>query len=103
MQLAVRPTGPHRLNMFSPVFFGLALIAALCTSHVSAAAIDGAAIVAQLRAPRWRLSPGTEILLRTDPSFANRTRRYTSHDAPTYLAAVKPALVSDVQKIVRTL
>ncbi|KAI4231750.1 MAG: hypothetical protein LQ349_005408 [Xanthoria aureola] len=87
--------------MFSPVFFGLALIAALCTSHVSAAAIDGAAIVAQLRAPRWRLSPGTEILLRTDPSFANRTRRYTSHDAPTYLAAVKPALVSDVQKIVR--
>ncbi|KAL9002894.1 MAG: hypothetical protein Q9188_004200 [Gyalolechia gomerana] len=87
--------------MFSAIFLRLAFVVALLTSHVLAAAIDAAATVEQLRSPSWGLSPGTEILLRTDPTFANRTQRYTSHDAPTYLAAVKPALVSDVQKIVR--
>ncbi|KAL8645999.1 MAG: hypothetical protein Q9226_007051, partial [Calogaya cf. arnoldii] len=87
--------------MFTAIFPRLAFIVALLTSHVLAAAIDAAATVEQLRSPSWGLSRGTEILLRTDPTFANRTQRWTSHEAPTYLAAVKPALVSDVQKIVR--
>lgn len=87
--------------MFAALSIRLAFIIALVTSYVLTAAIDAAAIVGQLRSSSLGLSPGTEILLKTDPSFANRTQRYTSHDAPTYLAVVKPALVSDVQKIVR--
>ncbi|KAK3687416.1 hypothetical protein B0T22DRAFT_489312 [Podospora appendiculata] len=48
-----------------------------------------------------RLSPSTQVFSSTDPNFQTETtQRYTSHDAPTYLQSVKPALESDVQKIV---
>lgn len=49
----------------------------------------------------WNLSPGTKILLPSDSNYVNETtQRYTTHDAPTYRASVKPALDTDVQKIV---
>lgn len=48
------------------------------------------------------LSAGSKIFLPSDPNYVNETtQRYTTHDAPTYRASVKPALDTDVQKIVR--
>lgn len=47
------------------------------------------------------LSSGTRIFYPSDPDWLmETTQRYTVHDAPTYVASIKPALESDVQKIV---
>ncbi|KAL7916744.1 hypothetical protein GGI35DRAFT_474009 [Trichoderma velutinum] len=48
------------------------------------------------------LSSGTKIFTSTDSNFVNETtQRYTVFNSPTYLQSVKPALESDVQKIVK--
>ena len=47
------------------------------------------------------LSSETEIFLRSDANYTEEVQqRYTIHDEPTYVASVKPALVSDVQTLV---
>jgi hypothetical protein len=77
------------------------LVVAWLTSFLLAAAQDGASVVARLLSPNSGLSSGTETFLASDPDFANETtQRWTTHDAPTYIVAVKPAVESDVQKIV---
>ncbi|KAM0796584.1 FAD-dependent oxidase [Usnea florida] len=47
------------------------------------------------------LSPFTQIILASDTNYKDETvQRWTIHDQPTYIASVKPALKSDVQKII---
>ena len=47
------------------------------------------------------LSPTTQVFYPTDKNYTSETiQRYTLHDAPTYVASVKPAAVEDVEKIV---
>ena len=85
---------PH-LFLIAATFFFFAL-------DVAAAPVLNATSIAQhLGDPSLGLSNGTKVFLKTTPGFANETARYTSHDAPDYIAAVQPALESDVQKIVR--
>jgi fumiquinazoline A oxidase len=47
------------------------------------------------------LSPGAEIFL---PSQANYSEdvieRWTTYEAPSYIGAIKPAIVTDIQNIV---
>ncbi|KAL8736131.1 MAG: hypothetical protein Q9181_002521 [Wetmoreana brouardii] len=88
--------------MFSTtIYLRFVLIVGLLSSYGYAAVLDAAGITKRLSSPSFGLSLGTEILLKSDPGFANKTQRYTNHDAPTYIAAVKPVLVTDVQKIVK--
>lgn len=48
------------------------------------------------------LSPGSKIILHSDPNYTNLTvQRWTEYQQPTYAAAIVPALESDVQAIVR--
>lgn len=44
---------------------------------------------------------GTVISFPDSPTFNDATRRWSTFDAPTYLAAVSPANEVDVAKIVR--
>jgi hypothetical protein len=44
---------------------------------------------------------GTVISFSDSPTFNNATSRWTTFDAPTYLAAVSPANEADVVKTVR--
>lgn len=47
------------------------------------------------------LSPGTQVFLPSDSDYTDETiQRWTIYDEPTYIASVKPALESDVQKVV---
>ena len=47
------------------------------------------------------LSMGTQIFFPSDPNYDEETtQRFTSYNAPTYVASIKPALPSDVSKIV---
>ena len=48
------------------------------------------------------LSPGAEILLPTDADYGDATQRWTLHDAPSYLGAIKVATEADVANIVST-
>ncbi|ROV92439.1 hypothetical protein VPNG_09576 [Cytospora leucostoma] len=51
---------------------------------------------------RSSLSAGTEIFLPSDPDYANETtQRWTVYEEPTYVAAIVPAIASDVQEIVK--
>ncbi|OCL02959.1 FAD-binding domain-containing protein [Glonium stellatum] len=66
-----------------------------------AVAYDPANIAVQLTSSSIGLSPGTHIFFPTDQNWTTETtQRYTVHDAPGYIASIKPALESDVQKIV---
>ena len=61
------------------------------------------ALPANITADLWSLdlSSGTEIFYPSDLNWTTETRqRYTVHDSPSYFASVKPALESDVQKLV---
>ncbi|OJJ67836.1 hypothetical protein ASPBRDRAFT_68573 [Aspergillus brasiliensis CBS 101740] len=53
-----------------------------------------------LSSPLLGLSPATEIFYPSDADWTNETQRWTLHDSPTYLAAVKPATERDAQKLV---
>ena len=49
------------------------------------------------------LSPGSQVILPSDPNYASETtQRWTVYNGPTYQASIKPALPSDVQVIVST-
>ncbi len=48
------------------------------------------------------LSPDSQVILQSESAFANVTERWTKHHAPAFVIAVKPALESDVQKLVCT-
>ncbi|KAI9368962.1 hypothetical protein BJX61DRAFT_521534 [Aspergillus egyptiacus] len=76
--------------------FSVACIVAGFLSSVStAAATDISPLIA-------RLSPSTEVFY---PSYSNWTshtvQRWTAWEEPTFSVAIKPAIVSDLQKIVR--
>lgn len=48
------------------------------------------------------LSPGAQIFLPSDTNYTEDvTQRWTTYDAPTYIGAIKPATVKDIQNIVR--
>ena len=47
------------------------------------------------------LSSESQVFLKSDVLFKNKTARWSLHDPPTYVVAFQPALESDVQKIVR--
>ncbi|GLA17566.1 hypothetical protein AnigIFM62618_004708 [Aspergillus niger] len=47
------------------------------------------------------LSPGAQIFLPSDTNYTEDvTQRWTTYDAPTYIGAIKPATVKDIQNIV---
>ena len=74
-------------------------VALLCFRNVLA--VNQSLIVTQLKSPTLGLSPATQIFFRSDPNWLTETTmRYTVHDAPTYIASIKPVLESDIQKIV---
>ena len=82
-----------------PIF--LVTLLASIQFATAAVALDAAGVFARLNSPIVGLSPGMRVFLRTDSNWTNETtQRYTTHDAPSYLASVKPALASDVQKVV---
>lgn len=48
------------------------------------------------------LSSGSAVYLASDPAYAKQiTPRWDVYDPPTYVVAVKPAVVEDVQAVVR--
>ncbi|GLA24796.1 hypothetical protein AnigIFM63326_001079 [Aspergillus niger] len=50
---------------------------------------------------RSSLSPGAQIFLPSDTNYTEDvTQRWTTYDAPTYIGAIKPATVKDIQNIV---
>lgn len=86
--------------MIVSLLSSLSLGAAFWCRQVTAA-LDRSSLVAQLKSPSLGLSPGTQIFFPSDPLWETETtQRWTVHDAPTYVASIKPALESDVQKIV---
>ncbi len=47
------------------------------------------------------LSSNSEVVLRSNPTYTEDfTPRYNTAGEPTYIVGVKPALVTDVQKVV---
>lgn len=65
------------------------------------AALDRSSLISQLKSPSLGLSPGTRIFFPSDSHWVTETtQRWTVHDAPSYVASIRPALESDVQKIV---
>lgn len=63
-----------------------------------ALALTGQQIAADLQA---FLSSGSSVYLPSDPDYAeNTTTRWDVYAPPTYVVAVKPALIEDIQKVV---
>jgi hypothetical protein len=51
---------------------------------------------------KLNLSESTQVYQPSDSNWVNETvQRYTTFHAPTYAVSIKPALASDVQRIVR--
>lgn len=74
---------------------------ALAWTAVPAANAYPSSNLSSLFAPS--LSPGAKILLPTDANYTGEvTQRWTIHEAPTYLGAIKVATEADVQAIVRS-
>lgn len=48
-----------------------------------------------------KLSPGAEVFYPSSANWSEVTPRWSTNDAPTFFAAIKPATPGDVQKIVR--
>ncbi|KAK3324866.1 hypothetical protein B0H66DRAFT_472065 [Apodospora peruviana] len=49
------------------------------------------------------LSPGASVYLPSDPEYETQiTQRWSTWDEPTYVVAIKPATVADIQFIVKT-
>lgn len=46
------------------------------------------------------LSPRTEVLYRSNMNWTDTIPRYNTFGEPTFIAAIKPVEISDVQKIV---
>ncbi|KAB8277720.1 hypothetical protein BDV30DRAFT_234585 [Aspergillus minisclerotigenes] len=73
--------------------------------HLLAVALAGfpaANLSSGLSSPLLGLSPATGIFYPSNADWTNDPQRWTLHDSPTYLAAVKPATESDVQKLVES-
>jgi len=81
--------------MHSLQFLGCALLLALTPVY----AVSGPAIATHFRRV---LSPKTGVYLPSHPNYASETtQRWNAFGAPSYVVSVKPALDTDVQKIVR--
>lgn len=81
--------------MFPKLHHVAALLALLSPACSSLGTRD---INSQFRA---KLSPGTQIYFPSDANYSTEvTQRWSKFEAPTYYAAIKPALASDVQTIV---
>ncbi|KAI9879288.1 MAG: hypothetical protein M1830_009018 [Pleopsidium flavum] len=81
--------------MFSSIAF-LSILALVRTAFTASQVINLTALVGP------NLSPGAEIFLPSDANYAEDvTQRWTTHKAPSYLGAIKPATEADVQNIVR--
>ncbi|KAL4961543.1 FAD-binding oxidoreductase [Aspergillus stella-maris] len=48
-----------------------------------------------------QLSPNAELFYRSDADWSEVTPRWSTNDAPTFFAAIKPATTRDVQTIIR--
>lgn len=46
------------------------------------------------------LGPATEVFYHSDANWTDTVQRWMSYDEPTFVAALKPALVADLQTIV---
>lgn len=46
------------------------------------------------------LSPSTEVFYPSDANWTDSIQRWTTYDEPTFVAALKPASVEDLQTIV---
>ena len=74
------------------------LICALIFAGTPVYSLTGPAIAAHFRQV---LSPKTGVYLPSDPAYASETtQRWNAYGAPSYVVSVKPALDTDVQKIV---
>ena len=86
-------------EMHSLTSWLLALGGALHLPVVSALS-PSANLSSVLSSPQLGLSPATEFF---DPSYSdwnNETQRWTTHEAPRYVVAVRPSTEVDVQKLV---
>ena len=69
--------------------------------QAAASPLNQSSIINKLKSLAGGLSPGTQIYYPSDANWSTETtQRYTVHDAPTYIASIKPAEESDVQKLV---
>jgi hypothetical protein len=77
-----------------------ALVVGLVYLSCAVLALTGQQIAQDLQAS---LSTGSGIYLSSNPEYNIKiTPRWDVYDPPTYVVAVKPALVGDVQKVVST-
>lgn len=61
----------------------------------------GPNLKALLSEPGRKWCPGTQVFFPGQKDYASlTTQRWTVYEAPSYLAAIKPACVGDVQKVV---
>ena len=73
----------------------------LLSLQASASPLNQSSIISRLQSLAGGFSPETQIFYPSDADWLTETtQRYTVHDAPTYIASIKPAKESDVQKIV---
>ncbi|KAI1867719.1 uncharacterized protein JN550_006860 [Neoarthrinium moseri] len=72
----------------------------LCSLHAAlAGSVSTQQIIKDLKAT---LSPGSEVVLTSDPAFAQDfTARFSGTHAPQFVVAAKPKLVTDVQKLIK--
>ena len=56
---------------------------------------------ALLSQPQHKWCKGTQVFFPGQPNYANlTTQRWTSYEAPSYVASIKPACVEDIEKVV---
>ena len=73
----------------------------LLSLQAAASPLNHSSIIPRLKSLAGGFSPGTQIFYPSDANWLTETtQRYTVHDAPTYIASIRPAEESDVQKIV---
>jgi FAD/FMN-containing dehydrogenase len=82
--------------MVSFLRFGPAL--GLVAAQLAAAATSSNYSISSLVG---QLSPGAEVFYPANANWSEVTPRWSTNDAPTYFAAIKPNTTADVQTIVR--
>ncbi|KAL9594846.1 MAG: hypothetical protein Q9179_005215 [Wetmoreana sp. 5 TL-2023] len=91
--------------MLSEIAWLLALsLSSVLAGGASTALIEraGPDLKALLLQPGRRWCAGTQVFFPGQPNYATlTTQRWTSYEAPSYLASIKPSCVEDVKKVVK--
>lgn len=86
--------------MLRTTLMSLALCMATHSGAAAAAAVHPSS-PCNISVPGIGLSEGSQIFFPTSDGWDDETIRWTEYNAPTYSVAVRPALESDVQALVR--